>query len=175
MSKKKRNKKELLEAINKIKDGNDNTFLADIGAAGVGMLGAGSAAAIFGGGTATALFGLVAIPVAAPLAVVAGATVLGGAAMVGVKRTLFDGTYSPGKKAEMLRNLESELNEVIAKEKADSVSKEDKHKFHIFLGEPIRLDLISPEDAQNLMELVETGRMDVSQAYEIVRDILAEV
>ena len=175
MSKKKRSKKELLDAIRKLKSGGDSgTFLTDIGAVGFGAIGGGAAALAFGGGTATALFGLVAIPVAAPLAVVAGGTLLGGAALLGVKRALMDGTYYEGKKAELIRQMEDELREIKEKERKDSVKKTDRDKFHIFLEQPIEFDLITPEKAQHLMELVETGKMPISEAYKIVRDILSE-
>lgn len=175
MFKQKRSKKELLNAINKLKaGGNGGTFRTDIGALGAGAVGGGAAAFAFGGTTATALFGLVAVPVAAPLAVIAGGTLLGGAALVGVKRVLIDGTYHEGKIAEITRQLEDELREVKAEERKDSVKRTDKDKFHVFLEKPIKLDLITPEDAQKLMKQVETGKMAVSEAYEMVREILIE-
>ncbi len=174
MSKKERSKEELLKALERLREGGDNiSFMADIGAVGIGAVGAGAAAFAFGGTTATALFGLVAIPVAAPLAVVAGAAVLGGGALFGVKRA-FEGTYTDGKKAELVRQLEDELREIKTKERKDKISQEDKRKFHLFLEEPIKFDLITPEDAQQLMKLVETGGLEISDAYQTVIDILAE-
>ena len=174
MPKQKRSKKELLDAINKLKAGGDGgTFLTDIGALGAGAVGGGAAAFAFGGGTATIL-GLVAVPVAAPLAVVAGGTLLGGAALVGIKRILIDGTHHGGKRAEIVRQLEDELREVRAEERRGNVKKTDKTKFHIFLEKPIKLDLITPEDAQKLMEQVETGKMAISEAYKMVKEILVE-
>ncbi len=176
MSKQDRSKEDLLKALKKLKEGGDSfSFLADIGVVGVGAMGAGAAAFAFGGTTASVLFGLVAIPVAAPLAVVAGAAVLGGGALFGVKRALFDGTYTEGKKSELIRQLEYELREMKTKERQDKISQEDKKKFHLFLEEPIQFDLITPEDAQKLMELVETGKFEISEAYKTVIDILAEM
>ncbi len=175
MSEQKRSKKELLDAINRLKAGGDSgIFLADIGAAGIGAFGGGAAALAFGGGVAPALFGLVAVPFAAPLAVVAGGTLLGGAALFGVKRALMDGTYHEGKIAEIIRQKEDELREIEVKERTNSIKKADRDKFHIFLSQPIKLDLITPEDAQNLMELVETGKMAISEAYKMVGDTLSE-
>lgn len=175
MSEQKRSKQELLDAINKLKtEGDSGVFLADIGAVGIGAVGGGAAAFAFGGGVAPALFGLVAVPFVAPLAVIAGGTLLGGAALFGVKRALMDGTYHEGKKAEVIRQMEDERREIEKKERRDSVKKTDKNKFHIFLEQPIKLDLITPEDAQNLMELVETGKMAISEAYKVVEDILSE-
>lgn len=171
MSKQKRSKKELLDAINNLKAGGDGgTFLTDIGALGAGAVGGGTAAFAFGG--TTVLFGL--LPVAAPLAVVAGGTLLGGAALVGIKRILIDGTYHGGKRAEIVRQLEDELREVRAEERKGNVKKTDKIKFHVFLERPIKLDLITPEDAQKLMEQVETGKMAISEAYEMIKEILLE-
>ncbi|PZO59265.1 MAG: hypothetical protein DCF15_04085, partial [Phormidesmis priestleyi] len=112
---------------------------------------------------------------AAPLAVVAGAAVLGGGAFFGLKRALFDGTYTEGKKAELVRQMEDELREMQAKERKAKISKEDKNKFHLFLKDPIQFDLITPKEAQKLMELVETGKLEISEAYRMVIDMLAEI
>lgn len=175
MSREKRSKKELLEAIRKMKEGGDSiTFLTDIGVVGVGAVGGTAAALAFGGTTATALFGLVAIPVAAPLAVVAGGTVLGGAALLGLKRILVDGTAQDGKKAEIVKHLEEQIREIEETERRQKINADDKKRFHIFLEQPIELDLISPEDAQKLMELVETGKIAISDAYKHVKSILDE-
>lgn len=175
MSREKRSKKELLEAIRKMKEGGDSvTFLTDIGVVGVGAVGGTAAALAFGGTTATALFGLVAIPVAAPLAVVAGGTVLGGAALLGLKRVLVDGTAQDGKKAEIIRQLEERLRETKERERQEKIGKGDKKRFHVFLEKPIELDLISPEVAQKLMEQVETGKMAIGDAYKYVKEVLDE-
>lgn len=149
--------------------------MSDIGAVGIGAAGAGAAAFAFGGTAVPVMFGLFAIPVAAPIAVVAGAAVLGGGALFGMKRALFDGTYTEGKKAELIRQMEDELRKTKARERQDKVSKEDKKKFHLFLEEPIRYDLMTPKEAQKLMELVETGKLDISEAYRTVLDMLAEL
>lgn len=176
MSNKDRTKEELLEALKKLKEGSDSfAFLADIGAVGIGAAGAGAAAFAFGGAVVPVMFGLFAIPVAAPLAVVAGAAVLGGGALFGVKRALFDGTYTKGKKDELRRQMEDELRGIRAKERKDKVSKEDKKRFHLLLEEPIRYDLMTPKEAQQLMELVETGKLDISEAYKMVLDMLSEL
>jgi hypothetical protein len=176
MSNQDRTKEDLLKALKKLKEGSDSfAFLADIGAVGIGAAGAGAAAFAFGGAAVPVMFGLFAIPVAAPLAVVAGAAVLGGSALFGLKRALFDGTYTEGKKAELVRQLEDELREIRAKERKDKISQEDKKKFHLFLEEPIQFDLITPKDAQKLMELVENGKLEISEAYKMIIDMLAEL
>lgn len=176
MSNQNRSKEELLKALKKLKEGSDSfTFLTDIGAVGIGAAGAGAAAFAFGGAAVPMMFGLFTVTAAAPVAVVAGAAVLGGGALFGLKRALFDGTYTEGKKDELIRQMEDELREMKVKERRDKTSKEDKKKFHLFLEEPIRFDLITPKEAQKLMELVETGKLEISEAYKMVIDMLAEI
>ncbi|MBE9058840.1 hypothetical protein [Sphaerospermopsis sp. LEGE 08334] len=177
MTRKKLTKEELLKAIEQLeKNPHDRmSFLADIGAIGVGAIGAGAAAFAFGGTTASILFGLIAVPVAAPVGVVAGAALLGGAALFGAKRFLFDGTYQQGKREEMLRQFKDKLREIENEERKSTISDKNKTEFYSFLKEPLKLDLISAEEAQKLMELVEKGELSLSDAYQLVIDILSEV
>lgn len=177
MTKERRDKEELLKRLEQLEKnpGDRLTILADIGAIGVGAVGAGAAAVAFGGTTATVLFGLVAIPVAAPVAVVAGATVLGGAAILGVKRVLFDGTFHQGKREALRKQLEEEIQEIERRERQNSVNTDDKTHFYAFLKEPLKLDLISAEDAKKLIELVESGAMCISDAYKLIGELLADV
>ena len=167
-------KEQLIKAIEQLeKNPHDKLgILADVGIGAVGAVGAGAAAFAFGGSTVPILFGLLAIPVAAPLGVIAGAAVLGEAAFVGAKRVLLDGTYIEGKQAAMLKQLKEQLKEVEAKEKKSSLGESDKTKFIIFLKEPLKAELISPEDAQGLIKAVETGQMSVKEAYQLVEDII---
>ena len=118
------------------------------------------------------MFGLVTIPVAAPLGVVAGAAVLGGAAFVGAKRVLFDGTYNEGKTAEIRKQLEERLREIEAKERKASLGEVDKTEFITFLEEPLKANLISAEDAYRLITAVEKGQMSLKEAYKLVEDII---
>lgn len=60
-------------------------------------------------------------------------------------------------------------------ERKSTIGDNDKNKFYSFLKEPLKLNLISPEDAQRLMELVEKGELSISDAYQVVQDILSEV
>lgn len=163
-------KEQILETIRDLKNNpNDRVdILADIGIGAVGAAGAGYAASILG--ASSLFFGL--IPVAAPLAVVAGGAILGGAALIGAKRFLFDGTSLEGKREALLMQLEEQLSEIEAKEQAASLGEDDKYDFHIFLEEPVRLDLISPQDAQSLMLAVESGQMSLKEAYQLVEDLI---
>ena len=148
-------KEQILKAIEQLeKNPNDKLgILADIGIGVVGAASAGAAVAAFGG--TSLLFGL--ITIAPPVGLVVGGAALGAAALVGAKRILFDGTFTQGKKAEILRQLKDQLKEVEAKERVSKLGENDKNQFYIFLKEPIKLNLISPKDAQDLIRAVESG------------------
>ncbi len=163
-------KEQILKAIESLENNpNDKlNILADIGIGVVGAAGAGYAASVLG--ASAIFFGLV--PVAAPLAVVVGGAALGGAALIGVKKMLFDGTFDQGKKAEMLEQLKQQYKEVEAKERASKLGENDKTKFIISLKEPVRLNLITPKDAQELMRAVESGQMPIKEAIKMVEDIV---
>lgn len=167
-------KEQILKAIEKIKNNPDDKLgiLSDIGIGAVGAIGGGAAAAFLGSSSIPILFGLMAIPVAAPVGVVFGGVALGAAALVGAKRMFFDGTFTQGKQAEMLRQLEEQLREVEAKERASKLGDSDKTKFIVSLEEPVRLDLISPKDAQDLIRAVENGQIPLKNAIKMVEDVI---
>lgn len=177
MTNNKCSKQDLLKAIERLEKnpGDRLTFLTDIGALGVGAVGAGAAAFAFGGTTASILFGLVTVPVAAPVAVVAGAAVLGGAALFGAKRFLIDGTHHDGKREEMLKQMREQLRDIEVKERKSRISENEKNQFYSFLKEPLKLDLISAEDAQRIIELVETGEIAISDAYKAIGELISDV
>ena len=162
-------KEQILKSIEQLeKNPHDKLgILADIGIGVVGAAGAGAAVAAFGG--ASFLFGLVAV--APPVGLVVGGAALGAAALVGVKR-IFDGNFNEGKQAEMLKNLKEQLRDVEAKERASKLGDSDKTKFIVSLKEPVRLDLISPKDAQNLISAVENGKMAIKEAIKMVEDVV---
>ncbi|HBK95877.1 MAG TPA: hypothetical protein DD001_00380 [Microcoleaceae bacterium UBA10368] len=162
-------KEQILKSIEQLKKNPHDKLgiLADIGIGVVGAAGAGAAVAAFGG--ASFLFGLVAV--APPVGLVVGGAALGAAALVGVKR-IFDGTFNEGKKSEMLKNLEKQLTDIEAKEKAYNLKDSDKTKFIVSLKEPVRLDLISPKDAQDLIRAVESGQMAIKEAIKMVEDVV---
>ena len=164
------NKEQILKAIEKLeKNPHDKIgILSDIGIGVVGAAGAGYAASLLG---ASALFfGLV--PVAAPIAVVAGGAALGGLALVGIKKMLFDGTFDEGKKSEMLKQLKENLRQVEAKERASKLGDSDKNQFYVLLKDPVELELISPKDAQDLIAAVESGQVPLKEAYQLVQDLI---
>ena len=162
-------KEQILKAIEQLeKNPHDKLgILGDIGIGVVGAVGAGAAVAAFGG--IPLLFGL--ITVAPPVGLVVGGAALGAAALVGVKR-IFDGTFDEGKKKEMLDNLKKQLKDIEDKETASNLKDSDKTKFIVSLKEPVRLNLISPKDAQDLIRAVESGQIAIKEAIKMVEDVV---
>ena len=167
---KKVTKEQILRAIEQLeKNPHDKLgILADVGIGVVGAGAAGAAVAAFGG--TSILFGLVAV--APPVGLVVGGAALGAAALVGAKRIFFDGTFNEGKKAEMLQQLKEQLREVETKERASKLGESDKTKFIVSLKEPVRLNLISPKEAQDLMRAVESGQIPIKEAINMVKAIV---
>lgn len=163
-------KEQILQAIKELEENpNDKLdILADIGIGVVGAAGAGAAVAAFGG--TSILFGL--ITLAPPVGLVVGGAALGAAALVGAKKILFDGTFNDGKKAEMLKQLYEQKKDFEAKERASKLGDNDKTKFIILLKEPVRLNLIIPQDAQDLIRAVENGQMSLKEAYHLVENVI---
>jgi len=164
------NKEQILKAIEQLeKNPNDKLgILADIGIGVVGAGAAGAAVAAFGG--TSILFGLIAV--APPVGLVVGGAALGAAALVGAKRIFFDGTFNEGKKAELLQQLKEQLREVETKERASKLGESDKTKFIVSLKEPVRLNLITPKEAQDLMRAVESGQIPIKEAINMVKAIV---
>lgn len=163
-------KEQLLNAIRKLEENPHDKLdiLADIGTGVVGAVGAGTAFAAFGG--TSILFGL--ITAATPIGIVVGGAALGAAALVGAKKIFFDGTFKDGKKAEIHKQLDEQKRDVEAKERASKLGDNDKTKFNILLKEPVRLNLISPQDAQDLIRAVENGQMPFKEAYNLVENVI---
>lgn len=163
-------KEQILKAMEDLEKNPHNKLgiLADIGIGAVGAGAAGAAVATFGG--TSMLFGL--ITVAPPVGLVVGGAALGAAALVGAKKMLFDGTYNQGKRAEMLRQLKDLLREIETKEQASNIKDRDKNKFYILLKEPIKLDLLTPEKAQQLISMVENGQIPITEAIKLLEDII---
>jgi hypothetical protein len=162
-------KEQILKSIEQLKKNPHDKLgiLADIGIGVVGAAGAGAAVAAFGG--VPVLFGL--WVVAPPVGLVVGGAALGAAALVGVKR-IFDGNFDEGKKAEILKNLEKQLTDIESEERASNLEDSDKTNFIVSLKEPVRLDLISPKDAQDLIRAVESGQIPIKEAIKMVEDVV---
>lgn len=165
-------KKQLLDAIEKLeKDGNFGGFLIDIGLGAVGAVGAGAAVATFG--TSSLLFGL--ITVAPPVGLVVGGAAAGALALVGLKKILFDGTFSEGKKSEMIRQFKEQLKDIESKERASNIKESDKKRFIISLKEVVQLNLLDPEKAKKLIDAVNQGKMSISEAIRYIEDLLKNI
>lgn len=174
---KKVTKEQILKAIEQLEKNPDDKLgiLGDIGITALGAVGAGVAVAAAGITTSipiiTAITGI-GMVVAAPLGLVAGAALAGGAACYGVSRLIKGGGYNEAKKAEMLQKLKEQLREVEAKERASKLEDSDKTKFIVSLKEPVRLNLISPKEAQDLMRAVESGQIPIKEAINMVKAIV---
>jgi len=180
MSNKKISKKELLRAIKQLeKNPNDRVkILGEVGVAGVGAVGAGAVAAVAGAGIApipviTALTGF-GVAVAAPVALVAGAAVVGGAATYGVVKLVSDGAAQEAKRREMRKRLEEQLREIETQERKAKLTSANKNAFIIFLKTPLEQNLVTAEQAQQLIEQIETGQLPLQEAYQLLKDILDE-
>jgi len=170
-------KEQILKAIEQLEKNPDDKLgiLGNIGITALGAVGAGVAVAAAGITTSipiiTAITGI-GMVVAAPLGLVAGAALAGGAACYGVSRLIKGGGYNEAKKAEMLQQLNEQLREVKTKERASKLGESDKTKFIVSLKEPVRLNLISPKEAQDLMRAVESGQIPIKEAINMVKAIV---
>lgn len=174
-------KDKLIKIIEKLeKNPKDRVgVLADIGVTAIGAAGAGAAAAFFGATTAsipivTALTGATITIAAAPVALVAGSVIAGGAAMYGVSRLIKGGGSMEGKRKQLLADYKDKLKNIEAKERQSSFNDQDKTNFYSFLKDPLRYNLISPDDARDLMQAVESGHMSLSEAYKLVGQVLED-
>jgi hypothetical protein len=180
--KQKLTKEQLIKLIEQLeKDPNDRIgILGDVGVTALGAAGAGTAAALFGSTIAsiplvTALTGISFGVVAAPFAAVAGAAVVGGAAVYGVSRLIKDGGFNEGKRKQLLNELNEKLKEIEINERQSNINDRDKTDFYSFLKEPLKYKLISPDDASQLIKSVESGHISLSAAYKLVRDLYTDI
>jgi len=181
LPKEKLSKKEILSYIAKIKKnpGDKTRLLTDLGIAGAGMAGAGAVAAVAGASVAPIGFGITAltgfgIAVAAPVGLVAGAAVAGGAGAYALTQAVRYQSRQQGTREQMIRQLEEMLRDYKYSEQKSTVTEKDKTKFTLFLEEPLRLNLISADDASDLITMVENGQLPLLQAYALVKGILEE-
>jgi len=173
-------KEQLIKTIEQLeKNPNDRVgILADVGVTALGAAGAGAAAAVLGTTTAsipiiTAVTGI-GMVVAAPAALIAGAAVAGGAAIYGVSRLIKNGGFNEGKRKQLLNEYKEKLREVEAKERRSNFDEHDRTRFYSFLKEPLKHNLISPDDAHQLMQAVENGYVSLSEAYKLVGKVLSD-
>lgn len=178
---KKLSEKEILKLISQLRENPNNKqgLLADLGIAGAGMAGAGAVAAVAGAGVAPIGFGITALTgfglaVAAPVGLVAGAAVAGGAAAYGVTQAVRFKARQQGRCEQMIQQLNEMLRDEKYQKTKSQTTASDKTKFILFLEDPIKLKLMSHEDASDLIQLVEGGQLSLFEAYRLVKDILKE-
>jgi hypothetical protein len=109
---------------------------------------------------------------ATPVGWVVGTAAAGGAIAYGVSRLTKGGGYNEAKQAEILKQLKEQLREVETKERASKLGESDKTKFIVSLKEPIELNLITPQDAQDLIRAVESGQIPIKEAINMVKAIV---
>ena len=178
---KKLSEKEILKLISQLREdpGNRQGLLADLGIVGAGMTGAGALATVAGAGFAPIGFGITALTgfgfvVAAPVGLVAGAAVVGGAAAYGVTQAVKFKARQQGRCEQMIQQLTEMLRDMKYRKTKTQTTESDKTKFILFLEDPIKLKLMSHEDASDLIQLVEGGQISLFEAYRLVKDILKD-
>lgn len=181
LPRKKLSKKEILQLISQLKKDPNAKYriLADLGIASAGMAGAGAVAALAGASVVPIGWGITAltgfgIAIAAPVGLVAGAAIAGGAATYGVTQAVRFKARQHGKREQMIQQLNEMLRDISYAETKAQTTDADKTRFIIFLEEPIKLGLISPNDASDLIQLVENGQISLFEGYRLVKDILQE-
>lgn len=177
----KQSRDKLLKAIQQLKKNPQDRvrILGEVGIVGIGAAGAGAAAAIAGASTVPIGFGVTALTgfsmvVAAPAVVVAGGAVAGGVAAYGVARLITNGARQEGKLKQLREHLEEILKDIEERERKSTLTEQDKTDFIICLEDPIRFNLISVDDAQTLIEMVEQGKISLLEAYQQIDELLAE-
>ncbi|MEP0859303.1 hypothetical protein [Trichocoleus sp. DQ-U1] len=173
-------KEQLIKIIEQLeKNPNDRVgILGNVGVTALGAAGSGAAAALVFAPTTsipiiTAVTGLAAVG-AAPVTLVAGAAVVGGAAVYGLSRLIKGGGFNEGKRNQLLNEYKEKLKEAEAKERQSNFNEHDKTEFYSFLKEPLKHNLISPDDAQQLMQAVENGHISLSEAYKLVGQVFSD-
>lgn len=157
-----------------------------LGQAGITVMGAGLGAAA--ASTVATIAGVTSIPVltsaaswigvtavvATPVGWVVGVAAAGGALAYGLSHLLRDGGISEGRKMELLQVYREQLQRAEEKERANTITTEDRSQFISGLRELIEKDALSPEKAFQLIEAVERGAMPISTAYKLIAGILRE-
>jgi hypothetical protein len=181
LPKRKLSKEEILKLIAKLKEDPNSKYriLADLGIASAGAAGAGAVAAVAGASVVSIGWGVTAltgfgIALAAPVALVAGAAVAGGAVTYGITQAVRFKARQQGKREQILQQLDEILRDIGYTETKAQTTEEDKTKFILILEEPIELGLISSDDASDLIQLLENGQISLFEAYRLVKDILQE-
>ena len=137
------------------------------------LAGAAGVTSIWGLTTAASWIGVTAVS-ATPVGWVIGTAAVAGAAAYGVSRLIHNGGVSEGQKIELLHLYKEQAKAIDAKERSENITDADKTAFIVSLRGLIETNAIAPEKARLLIEYVEQGRIPISQALIIVKNILEE-
>lgn len=175
-------KKKLLKVISKLeKNPNDiGRILGEFGMTGIGMLGGAAAAAALGTSVAPIGWGITTLTgfgmvVAAPVTLVAGAAVVGGAAAYGIAKVVRNGGSQEGKQREILQQLYRDLEELRKRERSHANAQkmdESKSAFYRLLKQALDANLIDNEDAESIIKSIQDDSMSFQDAYSFLKDIL---
>lgn len=130
---------------------------------------------LFGLSAAAHLFGwMAAIGIGgSPLALIVGCASLLGLLAFAITRLVYGGGLAEGRKAELLEKYRSDVKIMEAKEESGSITDMDRTQFILSLRELINKDAIPINDAFKMIELVEQGRIPLSQASSMIQACLA--
>jgi|GEM_PF-2385130 len=101
-------------------------------------------------------------------------SVVDGAAVYGVSRSIKDNDFHEGKRKQLLNECKKHLREFEAKERRSNFDKQDKTRFYLVLKEAVTNNLIVPDDAHQLVQSLENGRISLSEVYQLVEQIFSE-
>lgn len=141
--------------------------------AGLGLAAAGTLASAAGATSLLSLFGY-SLVAATPVGWLVGSALAAGAVAYGVSRVIHDGGMAEGRRKELLIKYREEKNSMEAKERAGDISESDKTRFIIATREIVDKNIISPEDASELIKHVQQGDIPVSQAFLMIETLLGE-
>lgn len=160
-------KEEILKAIEALEKNKILRLLIDLG---TWIAGASVTGSVLYSIEIVVFFGLIAIEL--PILLVFVGAFLGGTALFGLKRMIFDGTFRSGQNAERVRNLKEKLKDFAAKQRASKVNNEDLEKFIVYFKKAVKLDRITPKKAQKLMVAVMKGKMEIQEAIKLLENLL---
>jgi hypothetical protein len=118
---------------------------------------------------ATSIFGITTVAswlgVTAIAATPVGCATAAGALAYGVSRLIHNGGLAEGRKKELMQKYKEDAKQLEIKENSNEVTELDKTNFVISIRDLIDKDVISPEDATELIKYVEQGKISLSHAY----------
>lgn len=169
-------KEQLLKAIGDLEKNPDDrvSILGKCGITAFGALGGGTIVTTMGTTSLFSLFGYSLLTISPAGWMIAGGAVLGGAALYGASKLVGSGGLAEGRKLELLKQYREEAKKMEAKERVDSITDKDRSAFIIMLKEVIEKGAISPDEASQLIERVEKGRITLSQAFESLNAFVAK-